>query len=1057
MSAVEQVTVTVDGREVEVAKGTGLVETAAAAGIEIPVFCYEPRLGPPVGACRMCLVEIEGMPKLQAGCTLTAQDGMVVRTARSSAKAAEGQEATLEFILVNHPLDCPVCDKGGECPLQDLTFKYGPGSTRMTFPKRTFDKPIPISPTIALDRERCILCYRCTRFSAEVAEDGQLVARNRGAQSLITTFEDEAYRAPFSGNVIELCPVGALTSTQYRFEARPWEIQNVPTVCGLCPVGCNISATTREGKVKRVISRNHPEVDQGWLCDKGRFAFPYLYAGDRILDPLERVRLRGFSELSWDDALDRAEALLRASQGRIVTALSGSETVEQAYALAKLLRQGLGANSAVLPEATSFALDAFRAPLSSIAAAEIVVVIGDEEVADRAPIVDLWLKQARRNGAEVVRVAEPKLGEKLEQRVAGSDRAVLIWSGRAGGGGARLAELGHRLGLDGKPGCAAFNLPSTPNARGVADAWAAAAEGDEENPEPIGLLIVSGDEAASDPAVRALAEQAEHVIAITMFHGLAVGWADLVLPGTSYLERDGSYLNLEGRLQRLRRSVIPPVPDEIAWLAKLAERFGVELSPHPSVVFAELSELIYGGMAFGAVGERAPLPEPDSIRGSVAGSGRARSAPRRSAGRALPRPAEAAALPATLRRTGRRAGARARLPAAGARDRACVRRRRAPPDRERRRRQRSLERDVGCPAGQGQPRAHCRHCADRRGVRGGPSPRGRGGQGMTEPWWVSVIKSVIIINLVMGAFAYLTLAERKVMGRMQLRYGPNRAGPFGLLQPIADLMKLVRKESFFPGSAVDTLYILSPFVAAFTALSTFAVIPFGPGWEIFGVQVDGQISDVPIALILIFAIGSIGIYGFIVGGWASDSKYALLGSMRTCAQLVSYEVSLALSVLGVVIMAQSLSLTEIVTAQDSWWYIAPQFVGFVVFMFAGTAETARAPFDLPEAEQELVAGYHTEYGGMRFGLFTMSEYVNLITLSGLAVTLFLGGWHFPVLEGLGPLWFVLKLFALLFIFIWMRTTLPRLRYDQLMRFGWKVLLPVATINAVVTAVLVVWL
>ena len=315
VSAVEQVKVTVDGREVEVAKGTGLVETAAAAGIEIPVFCYEPRLGPPVGACRMCLVEIEGMPKLQAGCTLTAQDGMVVRTARSSAKAAEGQEATLEFILVNHPLDCPVCDKGGECPLQDLTFKYGPGSTRMTFPKRTFDKPIPISPTIALDRERCILCYRCTRFSSDVAEDGQLVARNRGAQSLITTFEDEAYRAPFSGNVIELCPVGALTSTQYRFESRPWEIQNVPTVCGLCPVGCNISATTREGKVKRVISRNHPEVDQGWLCDKGRFAFPYLYAGDRILDPLERVRRRGFGELSWDDALDRAEALLRGCAG----------------------------------------------------------------------------------------------------------------------------------------------------------------------------------------------------------------------------------------------------------------------------------------------------------------------------------------------------------------------------------------------------------------------------------------------------------------------------------------------------------------------------------------------------------------------------------------------------------------------------------------------------------------------------------------------------------------------------------------------------------------------
>ncbi len=609
MSTVETVKVSVDGREVEVAKGTGLVETAAAAGIEIPVFCYEPRLGPAVGACRMCLVEIEGMPKLQAGCTLTAQDGMVVRTAQSSAKAAEGQEATLEFILVNHPLDCPVCDKGGECPLQDLTFKYGPGSTRMTFPKRTFDKPIPISPTIALDRERCILCYRCTRFSSDVAEDGQLVARNRGARSLITTFEDEAYRAPFSGNVIELCPVGALTSTQYRFEARPWEIQNVPTVCGLCPVGCNITATTREGKVKRVLSRNHPEVDQGWLCDKGRFAFPHLYADDRIVDPLERTRRRGFGELSWDEALDRVEELLRGAQGRIVTALSGSETVEQAYALAKLLRQGLGAHSAVMPEATSWALDAFRAPLSTIAAAEIVVVVGEDEVADRAPIVELWLKQARRNGAEVVLRPDVKLGKKLAERLSTSDRAVLIWSGRGGGGGARLAELAHKLGLDGKPGCAAFHLPSTPNARGVADAWAAAADEEEANPEPIGLLIVSGDEAAADPVVRVLAERAEHVLAVTMFQGLAVGWADVVLPGTSYLERDGSYYNLEGRVQRLRRAVIPPVPDELAWIAKLAERFDVELSPHASVVFAELSELIYRGLAFGEVGERAPLPE----------------------------------------------------------------------------------------------------------------------------------------------------------------------------------------------------------------------------------------------------------------------------------------------------------------------------------------------------------------------------------------------------------------------------------------------------------------
>jgi NADH-quinone oxidoreductase subunit G len=601
MSAPELVTVTVDGREVQVPKGTGLVETALAAGIEIPVFCYEPRLGPAIGACRMCLVEVEGMPKVQAACVLTAQDGMVVSTAQTSAEAAEAQNATLEFILVNHPLDCPICDKGGECPLQDLTFRWGPEATRMEFPKRTFEKPIPISPTIALDRERCILCYRCTRFSESVAEDGQLIAENRGAQSVIATFEDEPYRAPFSGNVIELCPVGALTSTQYRFEARPWEIQNVPTVCGMCPVGCNIHATTREGKVKRVLARNHPEVDQGWLCDKGRFAFSHLHARDRLSDPLRRVGAQRYEEVSWETALDEAERLLRRAGNRAVVALSGSETVELAYALAKLLRQGLGAHTALLPENVN-PLGAFRAPLSAIGDAELVVVLGDEPVVERAPIVDLWIRLARRRGAEVITATEKEARE--NERLRESDRVVLIWSGP---GGATLGALAAELGLHEQPGSGAFHLPQTANGRGIADAWAAAADEDAENPEPIGLLLVSGDEAAANPDVRAMAEQAEAVLAISMFRTPVAGWTDLVLPGTSYLERDGTYVNLEGRLQRLRRAVIPPAPDELAWIAKLAERFGVELSPHAPNVFAELSATAYDGLDYGRVGDRAPL------------------------------------------------------------------------------------------------------------------------------------------------------------------------------------------------------------------------------------------------------------------------------------------------------------------------------------------------------------------------------------------------------------------------------------------------------------------
>src|SRR5436190_98114 len=547
----------------------------------------QPRRGPAIGACRMCLCEVEGMPKLQAACTMTTQDGMIVRTAETSERAAEGQEATLEFILVNHPLDCPVCDKGGECPLQDLTFRWGPGNTRMTFPKRTFEKPIPVSPAIALDRERCILCYRCTRFSEDVAEDGQLVAINRGAQSVIATFEDEPYRGHFSGNVTELCPVGALTSTQYRFEARPWEIQNVPTVCGLCPVGCNVSATTREGKVKRILSRNHPEVDEGWLCDKGRFAFPHLHAPDRIEDPLRKAGPRRFEALAWNDALDEVEAMLRNAGASIVTALSGSETVEQAFALAKLLREGLGAHAAVLPEPMPDALDAFRAPLSSIRDAPVVVVLCEEPVVERAPVVDLWIKAARRRGARIV--TEPPV-EPLEGAVLISDDA------------ARCAWFARDLAAG-----AAFYLPRTPNGRGVSDAWAAASDG-EPTDEPPRLVIVSRELAAHDPSVRGLAESADAVIGIGMFEDTFRGWCDLVLPGTSYLERDGTTVNLEGRLQRQRRSVIPPCPDELAWIAKLAERFGVALSPHASTVFAEISERCYGGITFGDVPELAALP-----------------------------------------------------------------------------------------------------------------------------------------------------------------------------------------------------------------------------------------------------------------------------------------------------------------------------------------------------------------------------------------------------------------------------------------------------------------
>ena len=607
MSAPELVTVTVDGREVQVPKGTGMIETALAAGVEIPVFCYEPRLGAPVGACRMCLCEVEGMPKLQAACTLTAQADMVLRSAATSEQAAEGQQAILEFILLNHPLDCPDCDKGGECPLQDLTFRWGPGSTRMRFAKRTFDKPIPVSPLIALDRERCILCYRCTRFSETVAEDGQLVAVNRGAGSIIATFEDEPYRAHFSGNVLELCPVGALTSTTYRFRARPWEIQNVPTVCGLCPVGCNTWATTREGKVARILSRNHGEVDEGWLCDKGRFGYAHLRADDRITQARRRVRRRGFEPVAWNEALDEAERGLKDAGGPVVVAFSGGETVEQATAIARLVKEGLGAGAALLPDTFHPGLDRFRAPISAIRDANVCLVFGDEPVVERAPVLDLWLRAARRGGAAVITLnpagtvalapgsaawaaselrAESPAAELRDAKRAldEAERVAIVWSEDDETGGSHAVALAEMLGDK----ASVYFVPRTPNGRGVAAAWGepgAVPAGD------IGVLIVSGDEAAADPRVREAAERAQFVLTTAMFESEATLWSHLVVPGTSYLERDGTTVNLEGRPQRQRRAVAPPHEDELTFFAQLAGRFGVDVDPWPGMLPDDHAEL----------------------------------------------------------------------------------------------------------------------------------------------------------------------------------------------------------------------------------------------------------------------------------------------------------------------------------------------------------------------------------------------------------------------------------------------------------------------------------
>jgi NADH-quinone oxidoreductase subunit H len=324
-------------------------------------------------------------------------------------------------------------------------------------------------------------------------------------------------------------------------------------------------------------------------------------------------------------------------------------------------------------------------------------------------------------------------------------------------------------------------------------------------------------------------------------------------------------------------------------------------------------------------------------------------------------------------------------------------------------------------------------------------------------WLIVLIKAVIVLFVVITTFAYSMLAERKVMGWMQLRPGPNRVGPWGMLQPAADAVKMMFKEDLTPDTADPLIYRLAPFISLITAMGTFAIIPFSA-------NADGtlwSVGNVNAGILLIFCMTSIGIYGISLAGWASGSKFPLLGSVRSTAQMISYELAMSMSVIGVLILAGSTALNDIVGAQFRMWFIVPQIVGFVIYLITAVAETNRAPFDLVEAETELVGGFHTEYSGLRFGLFFIAEYLNMITVSCLATLLFLGGWNGPFgitsYGLLGLLWFVLKAGFFLFFYIWLRSTLPRFRYDRLMAFGWKVLLPVATLNLILTAVAVaVW-
>ncbi|HEY1508433.1 MAG TPA: NADH-quinone oxidoreductase subunit NuoG [Solirubrobacteraceae bacterium] len=619
---------TVDGREIQAVEGSMLVDAAKQGDVEIPYFCYEPKLGNPVGACRMCLVEIEGIPKLQTSCSTPVKDGMVVHT--ETDRVRQAQNAIVEFLLVNHPLDCPVCDKGGECPLQDITFGWGLGRSRFIDPKRHFEKPLALSPVIAIDRERCILCYRCVRFSQEISEDYQLIFAERGAHTFVSTHDGHPYVAPFSGNIVELCPVGALTSQPYRFRARPWDVEGAGGICTLCPSQCNVEFTVRDEKVLRVLSREHPEVDDGWLCDKGRFAYQAIHVDDRITTPL--VRDGGnLRPVSWERALETAAGLGR-HKGHVGAIVGGQATNEEGFLIQRLMREGLDSPSVdsrageELPVDTARALvaPALQATVPDIEFAHTVLVLGCEPL-DDAPILDLRIRKGvRRRGVKLaVATARPsaldvnaqlvvryppggeaafiaelcaalagdsagedagRLAELLEQ---GGDDIVILWGEQLGAAAGGLLELAEKLGLEGRDGAGLLEIPSGANGRGLREAGVLPNSGPGYSElKNAGLAAAGIAKAAQDGEITALYlfqtdptrdlpdgamwNRAMHRAALVVAHAsvLTEGLrehANVILPAESYAEKEGTVVHPDGRLQRLRTAIAHPGKVRAGW------------------------------------------------------------------------------------------------------------------------------------------------------------------------------------------------------------------------------------------------------------------------------------------------------------------------------------------------------------------------------------------------------------------------------------------------------------------------------------------------------------
>ena len=629
------VNLTIDGVPVTVPKGTWLVEAAKSVKQEIPVYCYHTKLGP-AGLCRVCLVEIEGMPKLQIACNTPAAEGMVVRTRGERVEA--GRAMILELLLVNHPLDCPICDKGGECDLQDYAMAYARGYSDVVDPNSRKPKSVDLGPTIVLDEERCVVCQRCVRFDDIIAGERQLVVKDRGAHDIIATATDRPYRHNFTGNVTELCPVGALTSKTYRFKSRPWDLNRTETSCTQCAVGCRQFADVRYGTLLRTMSVEHDDaISDGWLCDRGRYNIGFYASPDRLTQPLFRKNGR-FVQIGWDDAFTlwhRAIAdAIRGGAGSAGAIGGGRLTNEESYALQHLFRSiGVGNLDWRAGRQRQATPGREGGVLASIDGAQAIVIIGDA-IEERAPV--MWLrvrKAALRAGAAVIRANSPD--DALAAIPKGASRVALLWDGIDSSSARAFAaalmgfaevstyiasEQGNARGAEAMGMLPGFGpgYTAAPAGNGSREMFAAA-----ERAELAALSIFGANPVRNAPRGSALGDALAKVpflVVSDLFLTETASLASLVLPAKGALEKSGTILNLAGDLLPIEAALEAPdgALSDFEMIAGLAERFDVALPGAEALDAAVVANaaripeaIAFGDERFGA-GE-APDAPPFSI------------------------------------------------------------------------------------------------------------------------------------------------------------------------------------------------------------------------------------------------------------------------------------------------------------------------------------------------------------------------------------------------------------------------------------------------------------